>query len=96
VASRFGDLFDDLREVLARPQIERIFDPNKSTGADEADPHVLALAFHLKNAGMDVTVITEESRARPDKMPLSTACSLLRIISIPVEPFLREQGLWPT
>ncbi len=94
-ACRFGPLFDELREILARPQMDRIFDPNKSTGADEADPHVLALAYHLKAQSFDVTVITEESRARPDKMPLNTACALLRIIAIPIEPFLREQGLWP-
>jgi uncharacterized protein DUF4411 len=93
---RFGPLFAELREVLARPQINRVFDPDKTTGAEEADPYVLALAYHLKGQGMDVTVITEESRARPDKLPLSTACSLLRIISLPVEPFLREQGLWPS
>lgn len=94
-ACRYGELFDELREILARPQIDRIFDPNKSTGADEADPHVLALANHLKKQGADVTVITEESKSRPDKLSLHAACALLRIIALPLEPFLREQGLWP-
>ena len=95
-ACRFGSLFDELREILAHEQIRRVFDPNKSTGADEADPHVLALASYLKKQGHDVTVLSEESRNRPDKMSLQTACALLRIICLPIEPFLREQGLWPT
>lgn len=69
-------------------QIRRIFSP------DEADPHVLALAYHLKKRGSLATVLTEETRNRPDKLSMSSACGLLRIYCLPIEPYLREQGLW--
>jgi hypothetical protein len=94
-ATRFGLVFEELREVLAHPQVRNVFDPNKSTGADEADPHVLALAYHLKRRGIISTVLTEETRNRPDKLSMNSACGLLRIYCLPIEPFLREQGLWP-
>lgn len=94
-ATRFGLVLEDLREILAHPQVRNVFDPNKSTGADEADPHVLALAYHLKKQGIIATVLTEETRNRPDKLSMSSACGLLRISCLPIEPFLREQGIWP-
>ncbi len=94
-ATRFGLVHEELREILAHPQVRNVFDPNKSTGADEADPHVLALAYYLKKLGHIPTVLTEETRNRPDKLSMTSACGLLRIYSLPIEPFLREQGLWP-
>jgi hypothetical protein len=94
-ATRHGLVLDELREILAHSQVRNIFDPNKSTGADEADPHVLALAYYLKKQGALATVLTEETRNRPDKLSVSSACGLLRIYCLPIEPYLREQGLWP-
>jgi len=95
MATRFGDQFEELREVLAHPQVRRVFDPDKAVGIEEADPYVLALASALKKQGYTVTVLTEESRNRPDKLSVSSACGLLRLFCLPIQPFLEEQGLLP-
>jgi hypothetical protein len=94
-ATRHGPVLAELKEILAHPQVRNVFDPNKSIGVDEADPHVLALAQYLKKQGALATVITEETRNRPDKLSMNSACGLLRLFCLPIEPYLREQGLWP-
>lgn len=92
-ATRYGPQFEKVREVLAHPQVRNILDPDK-TGVEEADPYVLGLAMYLKDQG-DVTVITEERRDRPGKLSMNTACGLLRVYCLSMEPFLAEQGIWP-
>jgi hypothetical protein len=61
-ACAHGPVFEALRKVLAHPQAKRVLDPDKAQGVDEADPHVLALALHLKEQGVNVTVVTEDRR----------------------------------
>src|SRR5690349_19964733 len=70
VANRHGPMFDQAKELLADAQVKRVLDVDK-TGKEEADPYVLALATHLKKARIEVTVITEEKKDRPDKLSLS-------------------------
>lgn len=88
-------MFEVLRTVLAHPQATRVLDPHKVSGADEADPHVLALAIHLQDEGHHVTVVTEDRRDKPFKLSLHSACGVLGVLSIPVRPFLVELGLLP-
>lgn len=92
-AIRHGPQFEKVKEVLAHPQVRNIVDPDKA-GVDEADPYVLGLAMYLKDQG-EVTVITEERRDRPGKLSLNTACGLLRLYCLSMEPFLMQQGIWP-
>lgn len=93
-ATANGSQFEQLRAILAHPQVRRIMDPDK-TGIDEADPHVLALAMRLKETGYDVTVLTEEIKDRPDKLSMGTACGHLKLYRLPIEAFLVQEGLIP-
>jgi hypothetical protein len=76
-----------------RQNARRVVDPN-NTGVEEADPYALAPAVHLKRLGHDVTVLTEETKNRPDKLSMNTACGLLRLWCLAIEPFLVERGMW--
>ena len=91
-ATRFGPQFEHLKTVLADPQARRVVDPEKD-GVDEADPHVLALALALRE-NADVVVIAQETKDRPDKLSIATACGVLRLVRLPVSAFLYEQGIW--
>ena len=91
-ATRHGPQVTALREILAHPQVRRIFDPDK-IGIDEADPYVLALAYSLNMSGDEVTVLSEERRDRPDKLSMSTACALLRLICMPIDAFLESRNI---
>lgn len=94
-ATRHGNLFTELSEVMCHPTASRVVDPNKAFGVEEADPYVLALAVHLKNNGNSVTVITEESRSTPQKLALPQACGALRLYTMNVEVFLQDKGVYP-
>jgi hypothetical protein len=76
-----------------RQHAGRVVDPN-NTGVEEADSYVLALAVHLKRLGHEVTVLTEETKNRPDKLSMNTACGLLRLWCLAIEPFLVDRGIW--
>ena len=93
VERRNATAIQKVREVLAHPQVRNVLDPDK-TGVDEADPYVLGLAVFLKDQG-EVTIITEERKDRPGKMSLNTACGLLRLYCLSMEPFLAQQKIWP-
>lgn len=91
-ATRFGPQFDYLRRVLADPQAKRVVDPVKA-GVDEADPHVLALALALHERAT-VVVVAQETRDRPDKLSMATACGVLRLVRLPVAALLYEKDIW--
>ena len=91
-ATRFGPQFEHVKTVLADPQTRRVVDPDKD-GVDEADPHVLALALALREKA-DVVVIAEETKDRPDKLSMATACGVLRLVRLPVSAFLYERNIW--
>jgi len=94
-ATRHGNLFSELTEVMSHPTASRVVDPNKSFGVEEADAYVLALAVHLKKNGSSVTVVTEESRSTPQKLALPQACGALRLYTMNVEVFLQDNGIHP-
>jgi len=93
-ATRSGPQLATLKTILAHTQVRRIFDPEK-VGVGEADPHVLALAYHLSTSGEQVTVLSEERKDRPDKLSMTTACAHLRLICMPIDAFLAVQSIWP-
>lgn len=85
--------YDVLKEVLANPIVQRVLDTEK-TGVEEADPYVLALAAHIRKTNNDVVVITEERINRPDKISMSTACGVLRLVRLGLIPFLEQENIW--
>ena len=90
-ATRIDVPFETLKDVISR--VSDIFDPEKP-GVDEADPYVLALAMHLRSQGLSVTVLTEERKDRPNKVSMNTACGGLGLVCLPMERFLRINGIW--
>jgi hypothetical protein len=78
--------FDEVKGVLS--VVPTVLDPNKDSGAEEADPYVLAAALKLREQGLDARVVTEERRDTPTKMSLNTACGVLGIPSLPLNGFL--------
>ena len=91
-ATRYGPVLDVVAKLMAHPQLCKVMDPDKD-GADEADPHVLALALHLKEDGNQDVVLNEERRDRPTKLSINTACGLLRVYSLSVEAFIVQNGI---
>lgn len=94
-ATRHGECFTELTEVFENPQVQKVVDPDKAIGVDEADPHILALALCLKKAGHEVTVVTEDRRDKGEKLSVVTACGLLRVYALPLTAFLRQMELLP-
>jgi hypothetical protein len=82
---------EEVRDVLAK--VPKVLDPDKDTGADEADPYVLAMALRLRNEGEDARVVTQERRETPAKMSLGTAAGLLGLPAVPLEAFLEYEGI---
>lgn len=83
--------FEEVRAVLEI--VPDILDPAKESGADEADPYVLALAKKLRDQGTDARVVTEETRNSPTKLSLNTACGMLGIPSVPLLGLLRAERI---
>jgi hypothetical protein len=89
-------LFPDVAELLRKwPQLGAVLDSNKTDGPEEADLYVLALALRHKASRPHVLVVTEESKQRPDRMPLSVACGVVRIPSYTMKAFLQDRKIWP-
>ncbi len=80
-----------VRDVLR--DVPKVLDPDKDTGAEEADPYVLAMASDLRSKGLDARVVTEESKDTPRKMSLSTAAGVLGLASVPLKAFLEFEGI---
>ena len=93
LATRHGTDYAALKQILSHPQVRRVVDQDK-IGVEEADPYVLALAYKLRETH-NVTVLTEETRDRPDKLSMNTACGLLKLVSLRMEAFLEDRGIWP-
>jgi hypothetical protein len=85
-ATQNSPTFDQVKEVLA--SVPTVLDPDKDTGAEEADPYILAMALHLRRTGVDARIVTEEVRDYPSKMSLNTAAGLLGIPSVNLMAFL--------
>ena len=78
-------------EIVARVAIR--LDPDKDTGAEEADPYVLAMALRFRAEGKDARVVTQENKESPRKMSLGTAAGMLGLASVPLEAFLEFEGI---
>lgn len=65
-----------------------ILDEDKDSGAEEADPYVLAVALRMRAAGTDARIVTEERTDTPTKMSLNTAAGILGIPSLPLNGFV--------
>jgi hypothetical protein len=77
---------EQVKEVLS--VVPTVLDPDKDTGAEEADPYLLAMALHLRDLGRDARIVTEEVRDYPRKMSLNTAAGLLGVPSVNLMAFL--------
>jgi hypothetical protein len=86
-----SDLFDELRQVLIG--VPLLADYDKASGADDADPYVVALALKLRNDGRRVTVVTEDRRDEAYKMSVQTACGLMEIPAITIRGLAHKLGL---
>src|SRR5439155_22490866 len=86
--------FDGAKAVLAR--VPNLIDPEKvsTTGIDDADPHVIALAVYLKNEGEDVTIITEDVNSTPKNTRLADAAGVFKIPCVRFRTFLVTEGIW--
>ena len=82
---------DDLKAVLK--EVPAVLDPDKDTGVDEADPYLLAVAVRLRAEGKDARIVTQEHRDTPRKISLSTASGLLGVPSVPLDAFLKFEGI---
>ena len=91
-ATRFGIDYDAMARVLAKAT--KVLDANKTSGPEEADSYVLTLGLQLKEAGAEVTIITQESRDKPFKLSMSSASGLLKIYAVSIFPFLEDQGIF--
>jgi hypothetical protein len=80
-----------VKEVL---DVAPVLDPHKSTGPEEADPYVLALAILLRRENVDARVLTEEQNDLPDKMSMASGCGLLGIPRMRIEPLLAQKNIW--
>lgn len=91
VATSAGPTLEGVKSVLAIAR--KVLDPKKDSGAEEADPYVLALAVELKRVAPDVRVVTNEHKDLPSKMSMGTASGLLAIPSVPLRGFLHAEGI---
>ena len=90
-ATECSPTLEEVQQVLA--VVPTVLDPEKDTGAEEADPYVLALAVHLQKEKKDVRIVTEETKDTPRKMSLRTAAGLLGIASVPLKAFLQFEKI---
>lgn len=90
-ACQHAPTLEEVKAVLAI--VPDILDPAKDSGADEADPYVLALAKKLRDQGVDARVVTEEAKNYLRKLSLNTACGMLGIPSLPLLGLLRSEGI---
>jgi Domain of unknown function (DUF4411) len=92
-ACELAPTLGQVKEVLQ--DVPRVLDADKDTGAEEADPYVLAMARRLMAEGNHVRIVTEEKRDTPRKMSLSTAAGLLGLPCVPLRAFLDFEEIDP-
>jgi hypothetical protein len=90
-ATEHAPSLEEVKAVLAA--VPKVLDPDKDTGAEEADPYLLALAVRLRAEGKDARIVTEEIRDTPRKMSLNTACGLVGVPSVPLKAFLHFEEI---
>jgi rRNA maturation endonuclease Nob1 len=90
--------YDEVKKVFEEhPQIERVVDHKKTSGVEDADPYVIALALRLQREGKRVVVLTNDYIDHPTgKLSVASACGLLNIVPLRLRPFAAQQGLLST
>jgi hypothetical protein len=83
--------YSKVKEVIGR--VPDVLDPDKDSGADEADPYVLALAAAIREQGLDARIVTQETKDSPRKTSLNTAAGVLGIPSVPLRGLLHAEGI---
>ena len=72
-----------------------VVDHDKASGAEDADPYVIAVALELQRPDAVVRVVTEDQRNHQRKIALTTACGILGIPAVNLSAFLRMVGIEP-
>jgi len=91
-AKPFEPLYTEVKDLLVDPQLSKVLDPDKPH--EEADPYVLAMAEKISKDS-SVGVLTQDRVSKPNKLSLSDACGLRRIVTLTMEPYLAQQGITP-
>ena len=86
-ATESAPSLEEVKEILRN--VPKVLDPDKDSGAEEADPYVLAAGVRLRAEGKDARIVTEETKDIPRKMSLRTAAGLLGVPSVPLKAFLQ-------
>jgi Domain of unknown function (DUF4411) len=81
----------EIKAVLAA--VPSVLDPDKDSGAEEADPYLLAVAVQLRVQAKDSRIVSEEIRETPRKTSLRTAAGLLGVPSVSLKAFLEFEGI---
>jgi hypothetical protein len=93
--TRFGRCYGHLETVMAHPIACKTPDPNQTAGPDDADPHVLATALHVRDAlGVPATVVTNEANKKPPQIPLHVAAGALQLPTLNMHALLIHCGVW--
>jgi uncharacterized protein DUF4411 len=92
IACRHPTDYARVASVLER--VPLLVDAEKTMGAEEADPYVVALALTVASDGTQITVVTEDRKDKPAKTSLATACGLWGLSTVPLEAFLGHTGIW--
>jgi hypothetical protein len=80
--------WDCVQRVMA--EAGDVVDPNKTE--EDADPYVIALALHLQQAGLDVSVVTED-HVDHSYIAVTTACDRLSVTHCSTREFLAKIGI---
>lgn len=56
----------------------------------DADPHVVAQALELRHGGFDVQVVTTDTKAHRDRIPMTEACARLGLASCSDREFIAD------
>lgn len=85
------DMTSEVRRVLA--SCSAVLDAKKASGADEADPWVVAMALKLVEDGERVVVVSDDRKDTVVKMSLRTACGIHGIGTISARAFAHQTAI---
>lgn len=85
------DMISEVKRVLA--SCSAVLDAKKASGADEADPWVVAMALKLVEDGERVVVVCDDRKDTVVKMSLRTACGIHGIGTISARAFAHQTAI---
>jgi hypothetical protein len=97
-ATKYNPEYAEVQKVLSsHNQLYRMIDVTRPYGSDEvedADPYVLTMAVKLRDEqNKKSKILTNDTKNKPKKISLTAAAACVDIICLPVEIFLKSQGL---